>query len=102
MLDRELDIYKSIGSKRAQSNQVLDLRSAVLRVGNVPEELNELMLKVHFQNFGEVASVDVQKQYAFVKFKNRLDAEEALRTGANFPSIGDGNHRFTLAITDKV
>merc|ERR1719499_1536504 len=102
-LDRDLDLYNKIRQKRKQpQNQVLDLRSAILRIGNVHDSMNELLLKGHFQNFGEIIAVEMRDDFAYIKFKSRADAEEALRSGYLVKNFGDGTHKFELTLTNEI
>lgn len=103
-LDRDLDLYQQAGRKRSKAaqNQILDLRPAILKVMNVHSNMNELLLKAHFQNFGETMTVDIKKDVAYVKFKNRTEAEEALRSGGKLPNFMNGVHQFQLELTDSI
>merc|ERR1719499_2893578 len=101
-LDRDLDLYNKIRQKRKQpQNQVLDLRSAILRIGNVHDSMNELLLKVHFQNFGEIIAVEMRDDCAYIKFKNRSEAEEALRSGY-LVKHATGSHKLELSLTEEI
>jgi len=103
-LDRDLDLYNKAGRKRNQAvtNQILDLRPAILKVRNLHSSMNELLLKVHFQNYGEIMTVDIRSDVAYVKFKVRTEAEEALRSGGRMPNFNNGVHKFDLELTDAI
>lgn len=102
-LDRDLDLYNKAGRKRDKpNNQVLDLRPAILRVRNLHCSMNELILKVHFQNFGECDTVEIRGDIAYVKYKIRTEAEEALRSGGKLPNFMNGIHKFELDLTDAI
>lgn len=48
-----------------------------VHVGNLPENFPSAELKQIFQAYGDLQNVDVIKNYAFVHFKNKSDAEKA-------------------------
>lgn len=103
MLDRDLEMYRKGAGKKKLGNKVLDLRPALVEVGKLHSGMSEIVLKVHFQKFGPVESVEIldSQQKAYVRFKDRMEAEQAVKLGTSMTDYLSG-WNFELALVDKV
>lgn len=72
-----------------------------LFVNNLPKTATSELVKEKFQTFGEVNQVTVIKDYAFVLFKNREDALNALQK-FDVMDLNDKNIEISLAISKPV
>lgn len=72
-----------------------------LFVNNLPKTVTTELLKEKFQVFGEVGQVTIIKDYAFVLFKNREDALQALQK-FDVMELNDKNVEISLAISKPV
>lgn len=73
-----------------------DVTTTKLFVGNLPETISVSALRKEFEAFGKVMECDIVKDYAFVHFDQRTDAQAA-ETGMNGKDINGSEIRVELS-----
>lgn len=73
------------GGAMAPRAMTLDNRPTKIAIKNIPETANDVELRQHFQQFGNVTLFEQKDKEALVQYAQRFEAEKAIAAGSHFP-----------------